>query len=58
MKTFFHSHRLKKKSKLAVAYREGLVSGFEDGLFKPHNDLSYGEAYVLAIRLSQRGARP
>lgn len=46
------------KSKLAVAYREGLIGGYGDGTFKPHNDLTYGEAFVLAVRLSQRGAKP
>lgn len=45
-------------SKLALAYREGLIGGFEDGTFRPHNDLTYGEAFILAARLSVRGAKP
>ncbi|KIL38922.1 hypothetical protein SD70_23530 [Gordoniibacillus kamchatkensis] len=44
-------------SKLALAVHEALVGGYADGTFKPRSELTYGEAFVLAARLSARGTR-
>lgn len=41
-------------SKLAIAYREGLVRGYPDGSFRPGQALTRGEALLLMLNVIER----
>lgn len=34
-----------------IAVNEGLINGYPDGTFKPQNNISYGEALTLIVRM-------
>ncbi|MDW7673553.1 MAG: S-layer homology domain-containing protein [Bacillota bacterium] len=48
---FSDSEAVFDESKLAIAYYEGLIGGYEDGSFRPHNMLTNAEALALLARI-------
>ncbi|MEW6622624.1 MAG: S-layer homology domain-containing protein [Bacillota bacterium] len=41
-------------SKLAIAYYEGLIQGYQDGSFRPYNTLTNAEAIALLSRIMEK----